>query len=41
MSSNYGNTCLLITEADLDLGETISVADLVTYLYDGSVAQIP
>ncbi|WGT52618.1 hypothetical protein [Thioclava nitratireducens] len=34
MSSNYGNKCLLITEADLDLGETVSVADLATYLYD-------
>lgn len=34
MSSHYGNKCLLITETDLDLGETVSVADLVTYLYD-------
>lgn len=34
MSSHCGNKCLLITETDLDLGETVSVADLVTYLYD-------
>lgn len=34
MSSHYGNKCLLITEADLDLGEAVSVADLEIHLYD-------
>ncbi|AQS50055.1 hypothetical protein BMG03_19210 (plasmid) [Thioclava nitratireducens] len=34
MSSYYGNKCLLITKADLDLGEAVGVADLEAHLYD-------